>query len=335
MILILSEPSDFSTDDVIDWIDSLGAQFLRINGADLDNSGRMSFILNGDKLEVDLEINDAHVDLSEVRVVWFRRWIRERRHDSQAMLRHYSDPYSYKLSHDIVVHLSRESRRVSDLFFSNFSRLPWLSNLSTSSQDKLDVLRRAASIGIDTPFTLVTNCREDLKKFFMTHREIITKTIGEVASFISGDSFYSMRTSILSQEDIESLPEYFAPSLFQERILKAFELRVFFLGDEFYAMAIFSQQDPQTQVDFRAYNFKRPNRFVPYRLSKDMISKLRELVADIGLDTGSVDLVVTPDGRQVFLEINPVGQFGMVSKPCNYHLERKIAEYLIEKSSYG
>jgi hypothetical protein len=31
----------------------------------------------------------------------------------------------------------------------------------------------------------------------------------------------------------------------------------------------------------------------------------------------------------VFLEINPVGQFGMVSHPCNYYLEKRIAQNLI------
>ena len=31
----------------------------------------------------------------------------------------------------------------------------------------------------------------------------------------------------------------------------------------------------------------------------------------------------------VFLEVNPVGQFGWVSKNCNYYLEKKIALKLI------
>ncbi|HEY0036114.1 MAG TPA: hypothetical protein VGB66_05465, partial [Longimicrobium sp.] len=45
--------------------------------------------------------------------------------------------------------------------------------------------------------------------------------------------------------------------------------------------------------------------------------------------TGSIDLIRTRDGRHVFLEVNPAGQFGMVSHPCNYGLEKKVAEYLI------
>ena len=29
----------------------------------------------------------------------------------------------------------------------------------------------------------------------------------------------------------------------------------------------------------------------------------------------------------IFLEVNPVGQFGMTSSPCNYSLEKKIAQH--------
>ena len=44
--------------------------------------------------------------------------------------------------------------------------------------------------------------------------------------------------------------------------------------------------------------------------------------------TGSIDLLLDTENNYYFLEINPVGQFGMVSIPCNYNIEKKIAEYL-------
>ena len=51
----------------------------------------------------------------------------------------------------------------------------------------------------------------------------------------------------------------------------------------------------------------------------------------VGLNTGSIDLIQSTDGQIYFLEINPAGQIGMTSKPCNYYLEKKIALYLREK----
>jgi glutathione synthase/RimK-type ligase-like ATP-grasp enzyme len=48
----------------------------------------------------------------------------------------------------------------------------------------------------------------------------------------------------------------------------------------------------------------------------------------LGLDSGSIDMIVSTEGKYIFLEVNPVGQFGMVSYPCNYYIERDIADYL-------
>ena len=93
-------------------------------------------------------------------------------------------------------------------------------------------------------------------------------------------------------------------------------------------MAIFSQNDKQTEVDFRRYNKSKPNRNVPYQLPKSIELLLDILMKKINLDNGSIDIIVDNNGKYYFLEINPVGQFGMVSIPCNYYLEKKIANYL-------
>jgi len=197
------------------------------------------------------------------------------------------------------------------------------------------VLRRAAREGIATPATLVTTEREALRRFCEEHGAVITKPIGEVEAFIAGEVSHFLYTTPLGPAEIAALPERFAPSLFQEQIAKAYELRVFYLDGEFHAMAIFSQNDPQTRADFRQYNRERPNRNVPYRLRPDLTERLLGLMAGLELETGSLDLLVTPDGREVFLEINPVGQLGMVSHPCNYQLERRIAQLLLRKEDHG
>lgn len=50
----------------------------------------------------------------------------------------------------------------------------------------------------------------------------------------------------------------------------------------------------------------------------------------LNYSSGSIDLVVDKDDKYIFLEVNPVGQFGMVSYPCNYGLEKIIAKALCE-----
>nr|BFF38227.1 hypothetical protein BACY1_00320 [Tenacibaculum mesophilum] len=121
----------------------------------------------------------------------------------------------------------------------------------------------------------------------------------------------------------------FFPSLVMEKIEKDLEIRTFYLDGNFYSMAIFSQSSKQTMVDFRKHNDKKPNKTEPYKLPKTIEEKLEKLFNKLGLNCGSVDLIVDTKGDFVFLEINPVGQYGMVSIPCNYNLDKIIAKYLI------
>ena len=52
----------------------------------------------------------------------------------------------------------------------------------------------------------------------------------------------------------------------------------------------------------------------------------------LNYNMGSLDVIKTKEGKYVFLEINPYGQFGMTSVPCNYYLDEKIAKFLIDET---
>jgi ATP-GRASP peptide maturase of grasp-with-spasm system len=146
---------------------------------------------------------------------------------------------------------------------------------------------------------------------------------------VGSRGFYSY-TERVSRESLEDLPSPVSPSMVQEEIRKRFDVRVFYLEGRMWAMAIFSQSDERTQVDFRKYNDLRPNRTVPYRLPQQVEARLDQLFRELDLNTGSADLVLDECGEHVFLEINPVGQFGMVSEPCNHYLEREVARSLVD-----
>ncbi len=147
---------------------------------------------------------------------------------------------------------------------------------------------------------------------------------------IDGQS-YALYTSELCEDDINALDEQFYPTQFQERIEKKYEVRTFYLDGEFYSMAIFSQNSQQSKVDFRNNNLDSLNRYVPYKLSKEIEDKVTRFMKQIKLNCGSIDLICDKMNRYHFLEVNPVGQFGFVSYTCNYNLEKKIAKYLMNE----
>lgn len=342
MILIFSQAThEPTTEFVMDWLEALGASCVRLNGEDVDGQCGVSLRLSTAGAELLLDDGDGYgngedgtLPLDRIDAAWYRRWQSHQRHGATEMVdRRHGIEQQARI--DLYRHLNIEGRKLSEMLYAHLAKVPWLNSPASASPNKLLVLERAAAAGLEIPATLVTTRRSEVEAFAAAHGELITKPIGEAHSFYLNGEYHSLHTQAVTAADIAAFPAVFPASLFQERLDKKYELRAFYLAGECHSMAIFSQRDPKTQLDFRNYNFAHPNRNVPYRLSAAAAASIDTLMRGLGLGTGSLDLVRTTDGRLVFLEVNPNGQFTMVSRPCNYHLERKVAETLIASANHG
>ena len=163
------------------------------------------------------------------------------------------------------------------------------------------------------------------------NKTCITKPIHNMERLVINNNTFLQYTSKIKPSNLrnDSNINYY-PLKIQKEIEKTYEIRVFYLHKELYSMAIFSQNDKQTETDFRQYNYKNPNRTVPIKLDKKTEKKIVNFMQSMALNCGSLDFIKSKDGFVYFLEVNPVGQFGMVSHPCNYNLEMLIAKKLIE-----
>ncbi len=61
------------------------------------------------------------------------------------------------------------------------------------------------------------------------------------------------------------------------------------------------------------------------------MKKLDTLMSHININSGSIDMILTPELDYVFLEVNPIGQFAQISKFCNFHIHKYIAEHLFNE----
>jgi ATP-GRASP peptide maturase of grasp-with-spasm system len=198
-----------------------------------------------------------------------------------------------------------------------------------SNVNKLSVLRLAAVHGLLVPDTLITGSRAQLLEFMAEHRLVANKNLNP-GHRVSGQTFMLNGITVqLSTADVMRMPERFATALFQAYVEKWVELRIFYLEGTCYSSAIFSQADEKTKIDFRNYNLAWPNRTPPFNLPVEISSKIDRLMRDLNLNSGSIDMIITPALDYYFLEVNPVGQFWQVSHPCNYGLEKAIATRLI------
>lgn len=305
-----------SVEEVIDWLDSYEKKWERITGS--------NFI---DQIEP-LTINSFKPEsnfLNKYSSIWYRGFFRNRELANQLL----SD---LDAKNENVIEmfkiLTSEINVIRKYLFTTLNKPNSVPEFRSMERTKLEVLQIANNCGLKIPDFLLTNSKQQLQDFYKKKNgKIITKPLHEVSYFVEKDIWYGYLTH--NVQHIEKMPNLFFPSFFQEQIEKIYEIRVFVLGKEIYPMVIFSQNDKQTEVDFRNYNNDKPNRTSPYKLPKEINKALIKIFSKLNLNTGSVDFIRSINGDYYFLEVNPLGQFGMTSKPCNYHLEKKIAEFLI------
>ncbi|HEX8432965.1 MAG TPA: hypothetical protein VF625_16885, partial [Longimicrobium sp.] len=262
MILVLSQESyESTTDAVLDWIEYLGGDATRLNGADLTGGEPFAVRLGAEGEELRMRIGGREVTGDEIGAVWRRRWNPAR---SVSPL-----PGTTPALRGLAQrHLAAELTAVSQSVFALLEDVPWLSR--PVPVDKLRALKVARGAGLEIPEALLTNRRDELLSFIDAYGEVVTKCASDGEMFPDGDRAWATYTSLVSRDDALRLPESFFPSLIQARVAKSFELRVFYLDGTCWPMAIFSQADARTSVDFRLYNHATPNRTVPYRLPDDV-----------------------------------------------------------------
>lgn len=324
MILIISSNDDYSTSSVIDWLRFSNQQFIRISSSypiqietiDPNNPGNCTFWVKRKKYK-----------LSDITYVWYRRsWLVLDKYEL-------TDFPEVRMKNSINSQLKTESDILLNLFL-NTLRKKSLNSQLDNYLSKLDELQICSKYNIKTPSSIITTNKDELLDFFIKNkRQIITKNFSQGIFIESNKTGFITSTKIVDEAMITSLDDNFYPMYFQEMIPKSFEIRSFFLDGKFYSSAIFSQNDDKTKVDFRNYNREKPNRTPSFEIPQDLQKRLIRLMREFGLNSGSIDLLVTPEAEFYFLEVNPIGQFYQVSKPCNYNLEKLISNYLIRQSN--
>lgn len=323
--IIFSEENDFSTNDVIEWLEYYNQKVIRTDFDSLLNTEfNVKISENGN--DFSCIINNKRVTRLNLKSLWYRRTV-------PFILDKYvkNNTVVTEFETGVLQNLFNELKYAKNSFYNaTFKDKKWLNNPLNSVIDKTECLFAAQSVGLLIPETIITNKKSELKSFFVKNKDVIIKPIYNVSRLSVQKYSYLQYTYRLDKKKLNSLSESIFPSLCQKMIKKDFELRIFFLEGKFYSMAMFTQNKKKTKIDFRRYDYIDPNRTVPYKLPKELEDKLNKLMNIVGLNCGSIDIIKDVNGLYYFLEINPVGQFGMTSSPCNYYLEKKVAKFLIE-----
>ena len=112
-------------------------------------------------------------------------------------------------------------------------------------------------------------------------------------------------TNVLGQAELAALDGLeLGAMIFQERVEKACELRVTAVGRRLFTAAVDSQTNPGSAIDWRREQEAIGHTWKPHALPRVVEKRLIALLEHFGLGYGAFDLILTPAGRHVFLELN-------------------------------
>lgn len=202
------------------------------------------------------------------------------------------------------------------------------------AQSKVLQLSLAQRLGLNTPETLVTSDPDELRRFYQEcDQQVIAKNLTNSGTVHNMEGFiYATKANEEFVAHIDDL--IYSPVLFQRYIPKQFELRSTVVGEEVFTSEIHSQVIESTKVDWRKYSLDNlpPHRI--HKLPENIEESLKEMVKQLGLKFGAIDLVYTPDNKYYFLEINANGQWGWVQFMTGLKIKEAIADMLIDNRGY-
>lgn len=327
MILIITNKKDYTADFLILELEQQGIDFVRLNTEDFPQTVKITLKTSSYDVTGHFIINDRVISFDKIRSVWYRRPVP-------------SEPAREVEDIEAKEFIVTESRVSLENIWQLLSSKRWVNhpNKLQICKSKLLQLQVAAQIGFQTPSTLLTNQPSDVQSFYDRHNSSLIYKPLRHASIIHDNNPKTIFTSKLTEEHRNHFDAVqYAPSLFQPLIEKQVDIRVTVVGNKVFAVAIHSQESEATRVDWRRIDSDKlvhKSHKLPTRIESWCI----ELTQKFDLSFAAIDLILTPKGDYIFLELNPNGQWAWIEQICpDIRIRQSLIELLTNgnKSSKG
>lgn len=301
LVLILSNAQDTHVPLVSRALEARGCPWLRLDTETFGTQTTGEFALGPDRSGVRLQTGKDEIAIDQVSAVWYRR----------------PEPPALPALPDGEARQFAEAELKSFLDgLTSLAGCRWLSDPGAIRRAgyKLLQLRLAQQLGFDVPPTLISQRPQAIRDF---QRAVGGPLVAKLVSkgpprAATPERQYVIFTEVLDDAALaDDATLAFCPAIYQPYIDKAFELRVTVVGEQVFACRIDSQATERTRIDWRNYDLANTPH-APFDLDSHHRVPCLRLVHELGLAFGAIDLIVTPEGRTIFLEINPNGQWGWI-----------------------
>ena len=311
VVLLVTASYDLAPEYVILALERRGVPYFRLDTDRFPSEIRVSFDPHGDITITDGELSVAGKDIKSV---WYRRSV--------------APNLSTSLDPGAREFCERETRAFLGGTLAALPTRRWLSSSQAIwyAEHKPCQLAMAVRLGFTLPQTIVTNDQLVVQDFAQKV-QLVAKAVS--SGYITGsDGNQAIFTSALHQSDLDDLGGLaLAPVIFQEQVEKSSDVRVTVVGNEVFAAEILSQDRASSKVDWRATD--DPNlEHREHELPPSLARRCRQLVSQLGLSFGAIDLALTPSGAYVFFEINPNGEWLWLEDRLGLPISDRIGAWL-------
>lgn len=313
MILVVSHENDDHASVVLGALARMGRGAELVDTAAYPASSSISQRFEAGESSATLAVGGRVIDFGTVGAVWWRR-------PQPFVLHDGLDPgvasFTYSECHEAVAGLWQ------------CLDAAWVNppGLDEAAQHKPYQLKTAVAVGLPVPRTLITNEPAAARRFAakLGPERTVYKT------FLATEDHWR-ETRLLRDEEVALLDRVaLAPVIFQEYVPAVADLRVTVVGPQVFATAITAAPGGY-QVDYRMD--LDAARYEPTELDPVTEKGLVCLMERLGLVYGAIDLRRTPDGEEVFLEINPAGEFGFIEERTGQPIAEAVASFLVDLDS--
>lgn len=307
-ILILTGRDDLTADAVVEELANRGEEVVRFDTADFPTASRLAVSLTGNGW-AGLLAGSRKVRLESVKSVWWRR------------------PHEFRTPDDWpgpARALAISEARSGLLGVLGSLPVRWINHpaADAAANYKPRQLAVAARVGLDVPRSVITSDPDYAREFIGDDRAVYKGLGGGVLG--PGGQRQFLPVVLVSAEQMDDGVTGTA-HLFQERIPKAFEVRLTVVGDRMFPVAIHAGSE-EAQLDWRTDY--RSLTYEPVDIPPDVATGVGRLMAELGLYFGALDFAVTPSGRWVFFEVNPNGQWHWLAVKAGIPLVEAMADAL-------
>lgn len=312
-VLIITNDDDVHADAVIEELNRRDVPVFRFNPEQFPHSYSMSIEVRDGYIDGEIRTANQRVALNDICAAWYRR--------SRNLFAATPELVVGKLDNYVKVQAMATMAALCEGL-----QTPWVGHPHKLRRADVKALQlaEASKAGLKTPATLTSNDPTQVAAFAEALGDTACAIKPLIAVAVNEEREYRLplTTTLPRGHALGSVS--LAPTMFQPYIDKAFELRCVVMGEKIFCARLNSQANELTRKDWRA---GEPEHEV-FSLPEHVKASIRRLMRSFDINFASIDLIVTPTGEYVFLDLNPNGQWLWLEVEAGLPLVAGMADLL-------